>query len=83
MDTIELIRFLVIGAIAGWLAGTFIKGGGFGLPVNIVIGIIGAVIGNYLFSFFDISALGGSFGSIVSATAGALLLLLIVGIIKN
>jgi uncharacterized membrane protein YeaQ/YmgE (transglycosylase-associated protein family) len=83
MDTIELIRFLVIGAIAGWLAGTFIKGGGFGLPVNIVIGIIGAVIGNYLFGFFDISALGGSFGSIVSATAGALLLLLIVGIIKN
>ena len=79
----ELIRCLIIGVVAGCLARSFIKGGGFGLPINIVIGIIGAVVGNKLFYFLAISAVGVTFGSIVSATAGALLALLIVGIIKN
>ena len=49
MDLTGLVIFLEIGAIAGWLAGTLMKGGGFGLLGNIVIGIIGAVVGGYVF----------------------------------
>jgi len=82
MDITGLIIFLAIGALAGWLAGTLMKGGGFGLLVNIVIGVIGAVLGGFVFGLLGISA-GGLIGSIVAATAGAALLLFVVGIIKK
>jgi uncharacterized membrane protein YeaQ/YmgE (transglycosylase-associated protein family) len=82
MDIQALVIFLAIGAIAGWLAGTLMKGGGFGLLGNIVIGIIGAVIGGFVFGVLGISA-GGLIGSIVTATAGAALLLFIVGLVKK
>lgn len=82
MDIQGLIIFLAIGAIAGWLAGTLMKGGGFGLLGNIVVGVIGAVVGGYTFSFLGISA-GGLIGSIITATVGAAILLFIVGIIKK
>jgi uncharacterized membrane protein YeaQ/YmgE (transglycosylase-associated protein family) len=82
MDIQGLIIFLAIGAIAGWLAGTFMKGGGFGLVGNIVIGVIGAVLGGFLFGLLGISA-GGLIGSIITATAGAVLLIYVVGIIKK
>ena len=49
MDVQGLIIFLIIGAVAGWLAGTLMKGGGFGLIGNVVVGVIGAVIGGFLF----------------------------------
>ena len=49
MDRLGLIIFLATGAVAGWLAGTLMKGGGFGLIGNIVVGIIGAVIGGFIF----------------------------------
>jgi len=49
MDITGLVIFLAIGAVAGWLAGTLMKGGGFGLLGNIVIGIIGAVVGGFVF----------------------------------
>jgi uncharacterized membrane protein YeaQ/YmgE (transglycosylase-associated protein family) len=68
--------------VAGWLAGTLMKGKGFGLLVNIIIGIIGAVLGGFVFSFLGI-AIGGLIGSIITATAGAALLLFIVGVIKK
>ena len=55
MDIQALVIFLVIGAIAGWLAGTLMKGGGFGLLGNIVVGIIGAVIGGFVFGLLGIS----------------------------
>ena len=74
MESTGLIAFLFIGAIAGWLAGTLMKGGGFGLFGNIVVGIIGAVIGGYVFGLLGISA-GGMIGAIVTATAGAAILL--------
>ena len=70
MDIQALIIFLIIGAVAGWLAGTLIKGGGFGLLGNIVVGVIGAVIGGFLFGLLGIST-GGLIGSIVTATVGA------------
>ncbi len=82
MESTGLIAFLFIGAIAGWLAGTLMKGGGFGLLGNIVVGIIGAVIGGYVFGLLGISA-GGMIGAIVTATAGAAILLYFVGLIKK
>jgi uncharacterized membrane protein YeaQ/YmgE (transglycosylase-associated protein family) len=82
VDVQALVIFLAIGAVAGWLAGTLMKGGGFGLLGNIVVGIIGAVIGGFVFGLLGISA-GGLIGSIISATAGAALLLFIIGLIKK
>ena len=82
MESTGLIAFLFIGAIAGWLAGTLMKGGGFGLLGNIVVGIIGAVIGGYVFGLLGISA-GGMIGAIVTATVGAAILLFLVGLIKK
>ena len=82
MESTGLIAFLFIGAVAGWLAGTLMKGGGFGLLGNIVVGILGAVIGGYVFGILGISA-GGLIGSIVTATAGAAILLFFVGMIKK
>ncbi|GEM_PF-48293 len=82
MDISGLIIFLAIGAVAGWLAGTLMKGGGFGVLGNIVVGIVGSVVGGFVFGLLGISA-GGLLGSIVTATAGAALLLFIVGVIKK
>lgn len=82
MNITGLLVFLAIGAVAGWLAGLLMKGGGFGLLGNIVVGVIGAVIGGYLFNLLGITA-GGIIGSIVTATAGAVLLLFVVKILKR
>lgn len=78
----ELLIFLAIGAVAGWLAGTLMKGGGFGLLKNIIIGILGSIIGGFVFGLLGISW-GGLVGSIVTATVGAALLLLILGKVKK
>jgi len=82
MESTGLIAFLIIGAIAGWLAGILMKGGGSGLWVNIVVGVIGAFIGGWVFSLLGISA-GGMVGSIVTATIGAAILLYVVRVIKK
>ena len=82
MDIQALVIFLAIGAVAGWLAGTLMRGGGFGLLGNIVVGIIGAVVGGFVFGLLGISA-GGLIGSIVTATVGAALLLFIISLIKK
>ena len=78
----NLILFLIIGAIAGWLAGQIMRGGGFGLLGNIVVGIIGAFVGGHLLAFFGTSA-GGLVGSLVTAVLGAVVLLFLVGLIKR
>ena len=84
MDLNQAIVFLIIGGVAGWLAGLIIKGGGFGLIGNIVVGIVGAFIGGWLFGVLGISIGGGEWvGPIVTATAGSLLVLLVVGFIKK
>ena len=82
MDVTGLIIFLIIGAIAGWLAGVIMKGGGFGMIGNIVVGIIGGVVGGFVFGLLGISA-GGLIGSTITATAGAVILLFIVSLIKK
>lgn len=82
MDMTSLIIFLLIGAVAGWLAGVIMKRGGFGIIGNVVIGIIGAIIGGYLFGMLGITA-GGIIGSIVTATVGAIVLLYLVKLLKR
>jgi uncharacterized membrane protein YeaQ/YmgE (transglycosylase-associated protein family) len=74
----ELLWFLVIGAIAGWLAGQFMKGRGFGLLGDIIVGVIGAFIGGYLFGALGVSLGGGLIGSLIVAFVGAVLLLFLV-----
>ncbi len=81
MELTGLIIYLAIGALAGWLAGTLMKGGGFGLLGNIVVGIIGAIVGGFVFSLLGIS-IGGVIGSVITATAGAAILLFIAGLFK-
>lgn len=68
-----LISFLVIGLVAGWLAGQIMKGKGFGLVGNIIIGVLGAVLGGLLFGLLGLSATG-TIGSLVTATVGAVVL---------
>jgi uncharacterized membrane protein YeaQ/YmgE (transglycosylase-associated protein family) len=79
----SLIAMIIIGAIAGWLAGKLVRGFGFGMIWNIVIGIIGAFIGVALLTRVGVVPFSGFFGSIVNATIGALVLLLIVGLVRR
>jgi len=79
---VDIIIFLVIGAVAGWLAGQIMKGGGFGLVGDIVVGVIGSVIGGWLFSLLGIAA-GGLIGEIIAAVVGAIILIAIVRLIKR
>ena len=83
MDLQQTIVFLVIGAVAGWLAGLILRGGGFGLVGNIIVGVLGALIGGWLFKLLKISIGGQWLGPIVTATAGAVVLLFVIGLIKK
>ena len=82
MEPTGLIAFLLIGLVAGWLAGNLMKGGGFGLVGNMVIGVIGAFLGGFLFGILGISS-AGLIGSIITATVGAIALLYVVKLIKK
>ncbi|MEA2413391.1 MAG: hypothetical protein QOI58_48 [Thermoanaerobaculia bacterium] len=79
----SLIWFLIIGAIAGWLAGLVMKGRGFGLLGDIIVGIIGAFLGGWLFSKLGVSFGGGLAGSLIVAFLGAVILLFLVRLIKR
>jgi uncharacterized membrane protein YeaQ/YmgE (transglycosylase-associated protein family) len=79
----NFIWFLIVGLIAGWLAGVLVKGGGFGLIGDLVVGVVGAFIGGFLFSLLGLGTNGGLIGSIVVATIGAVVLLVIVRAIKR
>jgi uncharacterized membrane protein YeaQ/YmgE (transglycosylase-associated protein family) len=82
--TIEaLLIILLIGAIAGWLAGLIVKGYGFGLIGNIVVGIVGALIAGFLLPRVGLSLGEGIAGSIIAATIGAVVLLLLIRVIKR
>jgi len=83
MSIEALLIWLIVGAIAGWLAGLIVKGYGFGLIGNIIVGIIGAVIAGWLLPKLGIS-LGGTFiRDIISAVIGAVILLVIIGLIRR
>jgi uncharacterized membrane protein YeaQ/YmgE (transglycosylase-associated protein family) len=79
----EFIWFLLIGLAAGWLAGQFMKGGGFGVIGDIIVGVIGALLGGFLFRSVGLVAGGGLFGSLIVATIGAIVLLFLLRIIKK
>jgi uncharacterized membrane protein YeaQ/YmgE (transglycosylase-associated protein family) len=78
----HLFWFLLIGLVAGWLAGLVMKGKGFGLIGNMIVGVVGAFLGGFLFRFLGIAA-GGMVGSLVVAFVGAVVLLFIVGLVKK
>ena len=77
------IGWIVVGGIAGWLAGKLMKGGGFGVIVNVLLGIVGSVVGGWLFGVLGISVGSGFIGSLASATVGAIVLLALVGLFKK
>jgi uncharacterized membrane protein YeaQ/YmgE (transglycosylase-associated protein family) len=79
----SLIILLVVGAIAGWLAGIIVKGYGFGLIGNIVVGIVGAVVAGWLLPRLGISIGGGYIAWIINAVIGAVILLVIIGFIRR
>ena len=83
MSAEQLIVLLIIGAVAGWIAGLIIKGGGFGIIGNIIVGVLGAVLGGWLFGVLGISVGGEWAGRIVTATIGAVILLFLVGLIRK
>jgi uncharacterized membrane protein YeaQ/YmgE (transglycosylase-associated protein family) len=72
-----LIAWLIVGLIAGWLAGQFMRGGGYGLVGDIIVGVIGALIGGFLASLLGLSGSVGLIGSIVVAFIGAVILIAI------
>ena len=71
------LLFVVVGAVAGWLAGQFMRGHGFGLLGDMVVGVIGAFAGGYVFRAVGLE-IGGLFGSLIVAFGGAVLLLFVV-----
>jgi uncharacterized membrane protein YeaQ/YmgE (transglycosylase-associated protein family) len=79
----EIIIFLLIGAIAGWLAGLVVRGYGFGLIGNIVVGIVGALIAGWLFPRLGLGLPAGTIGQIISAAIGAVILLVIIGLVRR
>jgi uncharacterized membrane protein YeaQ/YmgE (transglycosylase-associated protein family) len=79
----EFVWFILIGLVAGWLAGMLVKGGGFGVIGDIVVGVLGALVGGFLFGFLGFSSSGGLLGSIVVATVGAVVLIFVLRLIKR
>ncbi len=78
----ELLWFVIIGIAAGWLAGQIMKGGGYGLVGDLVIGVIGALLGGFLFRMIGIFAYG-LLGSLITATIGAIVLILLLRIFRR
>ena len=83
MDLVGIIILLAIGAIAGWLAGQIMKGGGYGLLGDIIVGIVGAAIAGYLLPRLGIFIGGNIIGAIINATIGACLLLFVIRLVQR
>lgn len=72
-----IIGWIILGAIAGWLAGTFMQGGGYGLVGDIIVGIIGAIVGGFVLSLFGLGA-NGFVGTLITAVIGACILIAVI-----
>ncbi len=85
MTLSSILIFLIIGAVAGWLAGILIKGRGFGLIGDILVGIVGAFIGGFVLTFFGLASLigAGVISAILVATIGAVILLSVITLLKK
>ena len=79
----SLLYTLIVGGVAGWLAGLVMKGKGFGILGNIIVGIIGGFFGGWLFGQLGISLGSGMVGDILGAGIGASVLLFVIGLIKK
>jgi uncharacterized membrane protein YeaQ/YmgE (transglycosylase-associated protein family) len=77
-----ILWFLLVGLIAGWLAGKIMKGSGYGLVGDLVIGMLGAIVGGWVFGLLGIAA-WGFVGRIIVAVAGALILLYVIRLVKH
>jgi len=77
------IAWIVVGLIAGWLAGQLMKGGGYGVVVDIILGILGGIVGGWVFGLVGLSSGGGMIGSIVVAFVGAVILVGITRLLKK
>ncbi|EPR41500.1 Transglycosylase-associated protein [Desulfovibrio sp. X2] len=77
-----IIWFLIIGLCAGWLAGKIMRGGGFGLGGNLIVGVIGALVGGFLFGVLGIHTYS-LIGSLVTATVGAIVLLWLLSLLRR
>ncbi len=78
----DILWFLIVGLIAGWLAGVIMRGGGFGIAGDIVVGIVGALIGGFIFRLLGITAYG-TLGAIVMSVIGAVVLLFLMRLMKH
>jgi len=83
MDVQSIIIWIIVGAIAGWLAGMVVKGGGFGLIGDIIVGIVGALIAGWLLPAIGFPIAAGFVGAIIDAFIGAVILLIIIKLIKR
>lgn len=79
----SLIVWLIVGGVAGWLAGLIVRGFGFGIIGNIVVGIVGAFLAGWLLPTLGVSIGAGIVGAIIHALIGAIILLVIIGLIKR
>jgi uncharacterized membrane protein YeaQ/YmgE (transglycosylase-associated protein family) len=78
----EFLWFILIGIAAGFLAGLIMKGGGYGIVVDLILGVVGALLGGWLFGLAGVAA-GGLIGQLVVATIGAIVLILVLRLIKK
>jgi len=78
----NLIYWIVVGLIAGWLAGKVMKGGGYGVLLDIILGMLGAIVGGWVFGLLQLHA-GGLIGSIIVAFVGAVILVWITRLLKK
>jgi uncharacterized membrane protein YeaQ/YmgE (transglycosylase-associated protein family) len=80
---VDLIIWLVIGGVAGWLAGLLVKGYGFGIVGNVIVGIVGSIIAGWLLPRIGFVIVGGPLAAILDAVIGAVILLLVIGLFKK
>jgi uncharacterized membrane protein YeaQ/YmgE (transglycosylase-associated protein family) len=78
-----LLYWIIVGLIAGWLAGQVMKGGGYGVVVDIILGIVGGIVGGWVFGALGIWAGGGMLGSIIVAFVGAVILIALTRVLKR
>ena len=84
MEILNFVAWILFGGAAGWIAGQIMKGGGFGLIGNVIIGIIGSFIGGFVFSnVLGIGSAGFNLVGLIAAVVGAIILLAVVGLIKK
>ena len=82
-EAMGFIAWIVVGLVAGWLAGQVMKGGGYGIVVDIILGILGGLLGGWIFGLLGIWQGGGMIGSIIVAFVGAVILVWITRLLKK